>query len=57
MPDRRYYTLIDLEVWSGIGRLWEVHLIPGLSVIKFESELNLARDDREIALRIVQVSR
>jgi hypothetical protein len=49
MPDRQVLYLIELEVWSGIGRLREVRLIPGLRVIKFVSELNLAREDKEIA--------
>jgi hypothetical protein len=53
MPDRQVLYLIELEIWSGIGRLGEVRF-PGLRVIKFESELNLARDDKEISSLIAQ---
>jgi hypothetical protein len=54
MPDRQALYLIELEVWSGIGRLREVRLIPGLRAIKFVSELNLAREDKVIASHIAQ---
>jgi hypothetical protein len=53
MPDQQALYQGELEDWSGIGRLGEVRLIPGLSVSKLVSELSLARDDREIASLIV----